>query len=132
MTVQFFDLLNIWIVTTLYVINTIVTIVSIMLHAGVIRSVHNMQHNKNLSKARRNLDRSVTIRVVLLLLTNSSRWLVLGTIGLFHMTGFTINKSIFAGIVTVVLPISSLLNPTINVFTTREFLNTIQIKVKGS
>ena len=48
--------------------------------------------------------------------------------GLFHMTGFTISKTSFSGIVTIVLPISTLLNPIINVFTTKEFFDTIQMK----
>ena len=130
--VLLFDRLDLWIVATMYAINTIVTLVSIVLHAGVIRAVHNMQHNKTVTQARRSRKHSVTIRIVLLILTNSSRWLVLGIVGLLHMTGISISQTIFAGIVTAVLPISAILNPILNVFTTTEFFDTIQIKCKKS
>ena len=116
------DLLSPWIVTFIYVTNTIVTVTNLVMYVGVIRVVRNMQHNKNFSQARRNREHSVTIRIILLIFTNSCCWLVLGTVGLLHINGIFISKTMFAGIATVVLPASSLLNPILNVFTTTNFV----------
>ena len=117
------DLLNPWIVVSIYVINTIATVTNLVMHVGVMTAVHNMQHNKQFSQARRKQEFSVTIRIILLSFTNSICWLVLETVGLLHMNGIIISKAMFAGIATVVLPISTLLNPILNVFTTTEFLH---------
>ena len=116
-----------WIVATIYVINTSVTVTNLVLHVGVMRAVRNMQHNKQFSQARRERERSVTIRIISLIFANSSCWLVLGTVGFLHMNGIFITKTMFAGITTVVLPISALLNPILNVFTTTEFFDSIKL-----
>ena len=121
------NLLNPWIVVSIYVINTIVTVANLVMHVGVMRAVHNMQHNKEFSHARRKREFSVAIRIILLIFTNSSCWLVLGTVGLLHMNGIFISKTAFAGIATVVLPISTLLNPVLSIFTTTEFLDEVKV-----
>ena len=121
------DLLSPWIVAFIYVTNNIVTVTNLVLHVGVMRAVYNMQHNKQFSQARRKREHSVTIRIIFLIFTNSSCWLVLGTVGLLHMNGIFISKTIFAGIATVVLPVSTLLNPILNVFTTTTFFGKVKL-----
>ena len=85
-----------------------------------------MYHNKQFSQARRKREQSVTVRIILLIFTNSNCWLVLGTVGLLHMNGIFISKTMFTLITITVLPISTLLDPTLNVFTTTTFF----VKVK--
>ena len=45
-TILCFDLLSIWIVASIYVINTTATVMNLVLHLGVVRAVRNMQHNQ--------------------------------------------------------------------------------------
>ena len=127
-TILSFDLLDLWIVATIYTVNTIVTIITLVLHVGVVRAVRNTPQFQHLSNARRNRERSVTIRIVSLIITNSTCWLVLGSVSLIHMIGLPMNNTVFAGVVTIVLPLSSLLNPVLNVFTTSEFTDTVKLK----
>ena len=121
------DLLSPWIVACVYVTNTVVTVTNLVMYVAVIRAVRNMQHNKQFSHARRKREHSVTIRIILLIFTNSCYWLVLGTVGLLHMNGIFISKTMFAGIATVVLPASTLLNPILNVFTTTTFFDKVKL-----
>ena len=122
-TILCFDLLALWIVWSIYLINTIATITNLVLHVAIMRAIHNMQHNMQFSQARHSKELSVTIRIILLIFTNSSCWLVLGNVGILYMAGTSISKSMFSSIVTAALPISILLNPILNVFTTNEFLS---------
>ena len=121
-TILCFDLLALWIVWSIYLINTIATITNLVLHVAIMKAIHNMQQGMQFSQARRSKELSVTIRIIFLIFTNSSCWLVLGNVSLLYMAGTSISKSMFSSIVTAVLPISTLLNPILNVFTTNEFL----------
>ena len=129
-TILCFDLLNVWIVASIYLINTTATVTKFVLHAAVMKAIYDMQHNKQFSHAKRKRKRLVNIRIVFLVFTNSSCWLVLGNVGLLYMAGVSISKTMFSGIVTAVLPISTLLNPILNVFTTSEFLSFVVTKKK--
>ena len=122
-TILCFDLLAVWIVWSIYLMNTVATITNLVLHVAIMKAVHNMQKSMQFSQARRRRELSVTIRIIFLIFTNSSCWLVLGNVGLLYMAGTSITKSMFSSIVTAVLPISTLLNPILNVFTTNEFLS---------
>ena len=122
-TILCFDLLALWIVWSIYLINTIATITNLALHVAIMKAAHNMQQGMQFSQARRSKELSVTIRIIFLIFTNSSCWLVLGNVSLLYMAGTSISKSMFSSIVTAVLPISTLLNPILNVFTTNEFLS---------
>ena len=122
-TLLCFDLLALWIVWSIYIINTVATVTNLVLHVAIMRAIHNMQRNSQFSQARRSRELSVTIRIVFLIFTNSSCWFVLGNVGLLYMAGAFISKSMFSSIVTAVLPISTLLNPILNVLTTNEFLS---------
>ena len=129
-TMLSFALLDIWIVAGIYVINTIVIVTTLVLYLGVIKAVRSMQQSRQNAQARRSRERLqlVTTRIVLLIFTNSSCWLVLGTVSLLQMIGFSITKTVLAVIVTVALPISTLLNPILNVYTTQDFFEIIKEK----
>ena len=129
-TILCFDLLDEWIVIIIYLFNTIITVSNVALNVAVIIAVYKMQHRKEFVNVKRKTEQSVTVRLVLLIFINSSCWLVLGTVGLLHMTGVWFSARMFAGIVTVVLPINTLLNPFLNVFTTKEFIDTISKRFK--
>ena len=128
-TILSFALLDIWIVGGIFVINTIVIVTTLVFHLGVIKAVRNMQQNRQIAQARRSRERLVTTRIVLLIFTNNSCWLVLGTVSLMQMAGVSITKTMLAAIVTAVLPVSTLLNPILNVYTTMEFSEVIQAKL---
>ena len=86
-TILCFDLVDEWIVIIIYLLNTIITVSNVALNVAVVIAVYKMKHRKQFSNVKRKTEQSVTVRLVLLIFTNSSCWLVLGTVGLLHMTG---------------------------------------------
>ena len=125
-----FHLLKRWLVVSIYLLNSTIILTNVGLHVAVVKVVLSKQSNIKVTLARRKTDRKVTLRIVCLIFTTTCCWAVLGTVGMLQMAGVSFSKIILAGSVTFVLPVSTILNPSLNVFTTREFISSVQQKFK--
>ena len=71
-------------------------------------------------------DLVITVRIICVVLTNSTCWMVMIIVGVLLKSGLIIEPKVFSMCTVTVLPISALLNPILNVFTTSDF--TVEFK----
>ena len=64
---------------------------------------------------------SINVRIVFIVLANSSCWLFIVILEICQMLGVLFNNSIYSYCVVILLPLNTLLNPLLNVYTTLEF-----------
>ena len=120
-----FKSLDSWYVLIVLAINTSFSVCTIAMYVSITHVLRNRQ--KELSKKRTNYHQrqqqsSITVRIVCILLTNSTCWLVMVFLGILVETGVIIQGHVFSICAVTVLPISALLNPIINFFTTSAFV----------
>ena len=120
-----FEHLNAWYVLIVLILNTTMSICNIIMYSSIIHSLRRRQ--KRLTEMARqqqsgHLDVTITVRIVCVVLTNSTCWMVMVIVGSLLKSGLIIEPKIFSMCTVIVLPISALLNPILNVFTTSDFI----------
>ena len=106
----------------LFTINTLVPILNVILNTVIIKTLHKVQkRQQDMTQKDMYGDRGITSRIILLVFVNSSCWIFLITLTLFKEFGMIDDSNLFANLIIVCLPISSLINPILNCFTSQEF-----------
>ena len=128
-----FKQLNLWYVLGVFIINTSVSLFNVVMYLSIIHVLR--QRQKQLAEMtsqqlqhRKQMDTAITIRIVCCVFTNSTCWIVMVLIGICLQSGMILESKLFSVCAVVALPISALLNPIINIFTTSEFMGHLTMR----
>ena len=112
-------------VLTVVILNTTVSLCNIVLYSSIIYLLRQRQKRLAAMTSQQQLkhqDVTITIRIICVVLTNSTCWMIMVLIGILLLSGVVIEAKIFSFCAVSALPISALLNPILNIFTTSEFV----------
>ena len=116
-------------VLAVVILNTITSLCNTILYSCIIYSLR--QRQKRLAsmtsqQQQTQQDVTITIRIICVVLTNSTCWMTLFLLGILLQSGVVTEAKIFSFCAVSVLPISALLNPVLNIFTTSEFVDSFK------
>ena len=117
--------LNSWYVLIVLIINTAISPCEIILYLSIIHLLRRRQQRLTKMTSHQQSKRGdlvITVRIICVVLTNSTCWMVMVIVGALLKSGLIIDPKIFSMCTVTVLPISALLNPILNVFTTSDFI----------
>ena len=119
-----FDQLPMWMILLLFIINTLVPLINVGLNSVIIKILHRNHELKKdmIRNKKQRKERGITSRIVLLVLVNSGCWIAVIILALLKEFGVLTDMKLFANIGMVCLPVSSLINPILNCFTSQEFI----------
>ena len=118
-----FEDLNPWYVLFVVIINTAISISNLCMYSAIIFMLRGRQKKlQEMTSAKTDkTSTDVTIRIICTVLSNSICWMTLLLLGILLKSGVVIHSNVFSICAVSVLPISSILNPLLNIFTTTEF-----------
>ena len=110
---------------TVIILNSIISLCNIFLCSSVIHLLH--QRKKRLAamtsqQQHKHRDATITIRIICIVLTNSTCWMFMVIMEILLQSGVAVREKIFSISAVSALPVSALLNPILNIFTTSEFV----------
>ena len=124
-----FEELDMWYILIVLILNTVISICNIIMYSAIIHEL--WQRKKRLAamthQQRKGQDVAITIRIISCVLTNSTCWMFVVIMGILLQSGVIIKAETFSICAASNLPVSALLNPILNIFTTSEFVE----RVKG-
>ena len=112
-------------VLAIVILNTAASLCNMFLYSAIIYLLR--QRQKRLTtmtrqQKQKHQDVAITVRIICVVLTNSTCWMTLFFMGILLQSGVVTEATIFSFCAVSVLPISALLNPVLNIFTTSGFL----------
>ena len=112
-------------VLAIIILNTAISLCNKLLYSAIIYLLR--QRQKRLAtmtrqQQQKHQDVAITVRIICVVLTNSTCWMTLFIMGILLQSGVVTEAKIFSYCAVSVLPISALLNPVLNIFTTSEFV----------
>ena len=112
-------------VLAVVILNTITSLCNIVLYSCIIYLLR--QRQKRLAtmtrqQQQKHQDVAITVRIICVVLTNSTCWMTMVLMGILLQSGVVTEVKIFSFCAVSVIPISALLNPVLNIFTTSEFM----------
>ena len=125
-----FNSFSVWLIALMCSINTVVILMNALLYSSVIRVILNRKNNPVANQQRNSKEFSITVRIVCIIVANSSSWMILLFIGALQISGVLVNTKVFAICALFLLPINTVINPIFNFFTTTEFAQIIK-RFKG-
>ena len=116
-------------VIAVIILNTATSLCNIFLYSAIIYLLR--QRQKRLAtmtrqQQQKHQDVAITVRIICIVLTNSTCWMTLFIMGILRQSGVVADAKIFSFCAVSVLPISALLNPVLNIFTTSEFVESFK------
>ena len=112
-------------VLAVVILNTVISLFHMFLYSSIIYLFR--QRQKQLAtmtrpQKRNNQDVAITSRIICIVLSNSTCWMTIFIMGILLQSGVVTEAKVFSFCAVSVLPISALLNPVLNIFTTSQFV----------
>ena len=123
-TMLAFEILNTWYLFTVLILNTFTAVINIIMNSCVIYALWNQRKHleaMTVHQQRKRSDAAITVRIICVVLASSTCWMVMVLVGILLKSGVIIKSHVFSMCAVIVLPISILLNPLLNIYTTSEF-----------
>ena len=125
-----FEHLDSWYVLIVLILNTTISLCNIVMYSSIIHLLRRRQQRLTQMTCQQNKrthgDVIITVRIICVVLTNSTCWMVMVIVGVLLKSGLIMEPKIFSMCTVTVLPVSAILNPILNVFTTSDFMTVLK------
>ena len=109
-----------WVVTLIYIINSITVVSNCTIYIIIVRVVKAGKSSHGYSTKRRSRESSLTLRIVFLILATGCCWITVSTVAVLQILNITIRSNVFILSTVIVYATGPILNPILNVLSTKE------------
>ena len=131
-----FSSFSVWLIVLVCSVNTLIIVLNAVLYSSVIRVILNRKKLSATSTGskKNKMERAITTRIVCLIVANSCSWMIIFLVGVLQISGSLVSAALYSSFAVALLPVSTIVNPLLNCYTTGEFrrmINHVKRKLCG-